>query len=157
MKSSSELIWVQPTRFGSVFQEGRPLLIPNSEGEYLTPSVVGILEGRVIVGAAARELQVTRPDDTIACFKRWMGTAKKINLGDRTFSPTELSSLVLTSLKNDAEAFLNQTIESAVITVPAYFNENQRKATKNAGELGGPQCPADHQRANCGCFDLRVP
>lgn len=122
----------------SVFQNGQPELIPNSDGAFLTPSVVGVLEdGQIIVGAAARELQVTHPDRTIACFKRWMGTDRNTKLGKQSLSPTELSSLVLTSLKKDAAAFLGHPIDSAVITVPAYFNENQRKATKQAGELAG--------------------
>jgi molecular chaperone HscC len=122
----------------SVFLDGKPQLIPNAYGGFLTPSVVGLLnDGQVVVGSAARELQVTRPLQAAATFKRWMGTDRKVKLGDRDFSPIELSSLILRSLKDDAGKFLKQDVTSAVITVPAYFNENQRKATKQAGEMAG--------------------
>lgn len=122
----------------SVFQNGKPVLIPNAHGSFLTPSVVGVLEdGQVVVGAAARELRVTHPDRTASCFKRWMGTDKKVKISKRYFTPAELSSLVLRSLRGDAENFLGQPVESVVITVPAYFNDNQRQATKHAGEMVG--------------------
>ncbi|MBL8889480.1 MAG: Hsp70 family protein [Planctomycetaceae bacterium] len=122
----------------SVFQDGKPVLIPNPHGSMLTPSVVAILDdGRVVVGQAARELQVTRPEAAVACFKRWMGTDHKVSLQGKSFTPVELSSFVLKALKEDAEAFLKKPIEAAVITVPAYFNDHQRKATKQAGEMAG--------------------
>ncbi len=122
----------------AVFRDGRPELIPNAHGEFLTPSIVGVLpDGRIVVGAAARELRVTQPDRTASCFKRHMGTDRKLELGDKRFSAPELSSLVLMSLRADAEAYLGETIADAVITVPAYFNDHQRKATKLAGELAG--------------------
>ena len=122
----------------SVFQDGQPRLIPNSLGEVLTPSVVGILhDGRVVVGSAAKELRVTQPDRCISCFKRLMGSDHKVPLAGHTFTPPELSSLVLRSLREDAAHFLNAEITDAVITVPAYFNDNQRQATKHAGKLAG--------------------
>ncbi len=122
----------------SVFQDGRPLLIPNPHGSVLTPSVVAILDdGRLIVGEAAKELRVTRPEASASCFKRWMGTDHKVLLSGKSFTPVELSSFVLKALREDAEAFLKKTVESAVITVPAYFNDHQRKATKQAGEMAG--------------------
>src|SRR5262249_38778739 len=115
-----------------------PRLIPNALGATLTPSVVGLDEGgEVIVGAAARELQVVRPERCAALFKRHMGSDWTADLGGRTFSPEELSSLVLASLKADAEAFFKQPVKRAVITVPAYFNDRQRKATIAAGRIAG--------------------
>ena len=122
----------------SVFQRGQPRLIPNAHGSVITPSVVGVLEsGDVVVGAAAKELRITRPDRCASCFKRWMGTGRHINMGGQEFNSTELSSLVLRSLREDAEKFLGTEVRDAVITVPAYFNDNQRKATKLAGEMAG--------------------
>ena len=122
----------------AVFRNGKPQLLKNVHGEYLTPSVVGLMDdGQVIVGAPARELRVTHPQKCCSCFKRWMGTHQEVVLNNRKFTPIELSSLVLKSLKQDAEAQLNETIQYAVITVPAYFNDNQRKATKQAGEMAG--------------------
>jgi len=122
----------------AAFQDGRPRLVPNVHGEILTPSVVGVLEdGRVVVGAGAKELRVTQPQRCAWCFKRWMGTDRSAALGGRSFTAPELSSLVLRSLKDDAEAYLGESVTEAVITVPAYFNDQQRKATKLAGELAG--------------------
>src|SRR5580704_2280365 len=123
----------------SVWLDGRPQLVPNSLGSFLTPSAVSVDEdGQVLVGMAARERQVTHPKVTATTFKRWMGTQRVASLGlNRTFRPEELSALVLRSLKADAEAFLKETVTEAVITVPAYFNDHQRKATRHAGELAG--------------------
>ncbi len=122
----------------AVFADGQPRLIPNVHGSFLTPSIVGVLEdGQVLVGDAARELRVTRPERCAATFKRLMGTEEKLALSSQQFTAPELSSLVLKSLKQDAEAFLKEAVTEAVITVPAYFNDNQRKATKLAGELAG--------------------
>ncbi len=115
-----------------------PRLIPNALGGTLTPSVVGIDEsGKLLVGAAAKELQVVEPQRCAALFKRHMGSDWTIKLGGRTFNPEELSSLILRSLKADAEAFFKQTVTKAVITVPAYFNDRQRKATIAAGKIAG--------------------
>src|SRR5262245_5412533 len=115
-----------------------PRLIPNALGAALTPSVVGLDEGgQVLVGAAARELQVDHPERCAALFKRHVGSDWKADLGGRKFSPEELSSLVLASLKADAEAFFKQPVKRAVVTVPAYFNDRQRKATIAAGRIAG--------------------
>ena len=113
-------------------------LIPNALGDVLTPSVVGIEpDGKVLVGRAAKELQVTQPDRCVGIFKRYMGTEWTTTLDGRVFTPEKLSSLVLQSLKRDAEVFFGETVDQAVITVPAYFNEHQRKSTIRAGEIAG--------------------
>lgn len=113
-------------------------VIPNRLGDTLTPSVVSVDDdGIVYVGKTAKERKLLYPDQTADVFKRSMGTTKEYKLGKRTFSAEELSSLVLKSLKEDAEVFLGTEIEEAVISVPAYFNDAQRKATKKAGELAG--------------------
>lgn len=115
-----------------------PQLIPNSLGEVLTPSVVGIdAEGKLLVGRAAKELQVVQPDCCASLFKRHMGSDWTVKLGGKKFTPEQLSSLVLKSLRDDAVAFFDKPIERAVITVPAYFNEHQRKATLDAGRMAG--------------------
>ncbi len=115
-----------------------PTLIPNAIGDFLTPSAVGIDHGgQVIVGSAAKELQVTHPERCASVFKRLMGTDATVSMAQRSFRPEELSSLVLRSLRSDAEAFLKQSIAEAIVTVPAYFNDQQRKATIRAGELAG--------------------
>lgn len=122
----------------SYWTEDGPVIIPNSLGEHLTPSVVSIDEnGGVLVGKIARERQVTHPGLSASLFKRTMGTKKIYKLGDREFLSEELSALVLKSLKEDAEHFLGIPITEAVISVPAYFSDAQRKATKRAGELAG--------------------
>jgi molecular chaperone HscC len=123
-----------------VWRDGRAELIPNSLGQTLTPSAVSIdadADGAVLVGLAARERQATHPRHTATAFKRYMGSARKTLLGDREFLPEELSALVLQRLKADAEAYLGEPVTEAVITVPAYFNDKQRKATRRAGELAG--------------------
>ena len=113
-------------------------VIPNRLGDTLTPSVVSVDDdGIVYVGKTAKERKLLYPDQTADVFKRSMGTNKEYKLGKRTFSAEELSSLVLKSLKEDAEVYLGTEIEEAVISVPAYFNDAQRKATKKAGELAG--------------------
>src|SRR5271170_4206115 len=123
----------------AVWLDGRSQLIPNTLGSYLTPSAVSVdPDGHVLVGMAARERQVTHPKSTATAFKRWMGTERMTSLGaNHSYRPEELSAIVLRNLKADAEAFLNQTVSEAVITVPAYFNDHQRKATRRAGELAG--------------------
>lgn len=113
-------------------------IIPNSLGDNLTPSVVSILEsGEVVVGKAAKELSVNNPKHSAKEFKRFMGTNKKYYLGDKEFSAIDLSALVLKSLVIDAENYLNEPVEQAVISVPAYFNEQQRKATIQAALIAG--------------------
>lgn len=113
-------------------------LIPNVLGEFLTPSVVSVDEtGEVLVGRIAKERLITHPQLTAATFKRFIGTEKKYELGTYTFSSEELSSFVIKSLKQDAEVYLNEEVTGAVISVPAYFNDTQRKSTKRAAEIAG--------------------
>ena len=122
----------------AVWRDGKATIIPNALGEHLTPSCVSIDDdGTVLVGRAARERLQTHPQLTAAVFKRYMGSEKKITLGKQQFRPEELSSMVLRALKEDAEAFLGQPVEEAIITVPAYFSDAQRKATRAAGQLVG--------------------
>ena len=120
------------------FDGDQAKVIPNRLGDNLTPSVVSVDdEGIVYVGKTAKERKLLYPDQTADVFKRNMGSSKVFTLGNRKFSAEELSSLVLKSLKEDAESFLGCELEEAVISVPAYFNDAQRKATKKAGELAG--------------------
>ena len=122
----------------AVWVDGKPVLVPNSLGQSLTPSVVGLDDnGEVLVGAAARDRLLTHPLQTASVFKRYMGTDRAIPLGKRNFRAEELSSLILRSLKADAEAFLGEPVTEAVITVPAYFSDAQRKATRIAGQFAG--------------------
>lgn len=122
----------------SVFRGGRTELIPNSFGEYLTPSVVGFGEdGEVFVGKIAKEMLVTRPKRTFAEFKRNMGTNFTYQVDKRAYRPEELSAFVLRRLKQDAEKYLGEAVTEAVISVPAYFNDDKRCATKQAGKLAG--------------------
>lgn len=115
-----------------------PQLIPNSLNELLTPSAVGIdHDGKLLIGKPAKELQVVAPDRCATVFKRMMGTDRTVSVADKMFRAEELSSLVLKSLKADAEKFLAQDVDEAVITVPAYFSDLQRKATIHAGQLAG--------------------
>lgn len=122
----------------AVWEDGHSQLIPNSFGEYLTSSVVSIDEdGTVYVGKIAKERLISHPHRTASVFKRFMGTTKIYELGNRKYRPEELSALVIQSLKKDAENYLGETVEEAVISVPAYFNDMSRKATKDAGKLAG--------------------
>ncbi|MEY4375625.1 MAG: hypothetical protein RJB26_175, partial [Pseudomonadota bacterium] len=122
----------------AVFENGVPRLLPNALGQRLTPSAVSLADnGQLLVGLAARERQATHPHLTASAFKRYMGSQHVTRLGNREFLPEELSALVLKQLKADAEAALGTPITGAVITVPAYFNDRQRKATRRAGELAG--------------------
>ena len=122
----------------AVWQNGKSVLIPNELGEVLTPSAVSIGEdGLILVGKAARERAVSHPERTATAFKRDMGTGKRYDLGGREFTTEELSALVLRKLREDAEAFLGEAVEEAVVSVPAYFDDRQRSATKRAGALAG--------------------
>lgn len=122
----------------AVWKDGKSQLVPNGLGDMLTPSCVSIDEdGSVLVGKAAKERLQTHPERTAAVFKRYMGSDKKVRLGQKDFRAEELSALVLKSLKADAEAFLGEAVTEAVITVPAYFSDAQRKATRTAGLLAG--------------------
>ena len=120
------------------YTEEGPKIIPNRLGKHLTPSVVSVDENDEIwVGETAMERSLLYPDTVAQVFKRSMGTGKKYRLGSRTFTPEELSSFVLRALKQDAEEYLKEPVEEAVISVPAYFDDKRRKATKRAGELAG--------------------
>jgi len=122
----------------AIWRDGESVLVPNAIGDLLTPSAVSVDEtGAVIVGMAARERQSTHPRDTVTAFKRYMGTQQTVTLGKRKFDSEELSALVLRQLKADAETFTGEKVTGAVVTVPAYFNDRQRKATRRAGELAG--------------------
>ena len=120
------------------FAEEGPRIIPNRLGKNLTPSVVSVdEEGNIYVGETARERMSLYPDSVVSAFKRSMGTERQYNLSGHMYRPEELSSFVLRSLKEDAEAFLGEEVTEAVISVPAYFDDKRRKATKRAGELAG--------------------
>ncbi|HKR24810.1 MAG TPA: molecular chaperone HscC [Allosphingosinicella sp.] len=122
----------------AIWKDGAPMLVPNALGDLLTPSAVAIGdEGQILTGLAARERMVTHPHLARTLFKRMMGTRASAKLGRHEFTPEELSAIVLRSLKQDAEVFTGEEIGRAVITVPAYFNDKQRKATQRAGELAG--------------------
>ncbi|MBP5968620.1 MULTISPECIES: molecular chaperone HscC [Pseudomonas] len=122
----------------AVWQDGQARLIPNALGDVLTPSVISLDEDdTILVGKAARARLTSHPERSAAAFKRFMGSDKQIELGSRQFSPEELSALVLGSLKQDAEAFLGHPVSEAVISVPAYFSDEQRKRTLFAAELAG--------------------
>jgi molecular chaperone HscC len=122
----------------AVLRDGLPVPLPNALGEALTPSAVSVTEdGRILVGAPARARATTHPERTALAFKRDMGTNRVYDLGGHRFTPPELSALVLKSLKADAEAALGLSIEEAVVTVPAYFDEAQRQATRAAAEIAG--------------------
>jgi molecular chaperone HscC len=122
----------------ALWRDGAAKIIPNARGENLTPSCVSIDDaGRILVGRAARDRLLTHPHRSAAHFKRFMGTDRRLTLDTRSFRPEELSALVLRSLKTDAETYLGESIDEAIITVPAYFSDTQRRATRIAGELAG--------------------
>lgn len=121
----------------SVVEAGQPKILINSEGSRTTPSVVGLSNGEIIVGALAKRQAVVNPDNTIYSIKRKMGSGDKVKIGGKDNSPEQVSAYILQKLKKDAEEQLGQKITKAVITVPAYFSDSQRKATKAAGEIAG--------------------
>ncbi len=122
----------------SVIEGGEPTVIANAEGSRLTPSVVGFNKsGERLVGANAKRQAIIHPDRTIISIKRKVGTSEKVTIDSKSYSPEEISAMILQKLKADAEAYLGQPVTEAVITVPAYFNDAQRTATKNAGEIAG--------------------
>ncbi|MDP2795995.1 MAG: molecular chaperone DnaK [Methanoregula sp.] len=122
----------------SIMEAGKPIVIPNSEGGRTTASVVAFTkEGERLVGSLAKRQAVTNPQRTIQSIKRKMGTTEKIKIDDKNYTPQEISSMILQKLKIDAEAYLGEKITKAVVTVPAYFNDAQRQATKDAGKIAG--------------------
>src|SRR5262245_43360844 len=122
----------------AVMEGGEPTVIPNAEGSRLTPSVVGFTKsGERLVGSSAKRQAVVNPDRTIISIKREMGNSNKHKIDDKSYTPEEISAMILQKLKADAEAYLGDKVTGAVITVPAYFNDAQRTATKNAGEIAG--------------------
>ena len=122
----------------AVIEGGEPVVITNAEGARTTPSVVAFTkDGERMVGAVAKRQAITNPDKTIASIKRHMGTDYKVNIDGKAFTPQEISSIILQKLKSDAEAYLGEPVKEAVITVPAYFTDSQRQATKDAGRIAG--------------------
>ncbi len=122
----------------AVLEGGEPTVIANAEGARTTPSVVAFAKnGEVLVGEVAKRQAVTNVDRTIRSVKRHMGTDWKVAIDDKSFTPQQISAFVLQKLKRDAEAYLGETVTDAVITVPAYFSDAQRQATKEAGEIAG--------------------
>ena len=143
------------------YTEEGPKIIPNRLGKPMTPSVVSIdEEGQIYVGESAMERMLLYPGSGAALFKRSMGSQKKFSLGNRTFTAEELSSFVLRVLKEDAEEYLGEPVTEAVISVPAYFNDARRRATKRAGELAGLKVeriisePTAAAIASCGLIEL---
>ena len=122
----------------AVFEGGEPTVIPNPEGARTTPSVVAFSKtGERMVGQVAKRQAITNPDKTVMSIKRHMGTDHKVTIDDKKFTPQEISAMILQKLKADAEAYLGTTVTEAVITVPAYFSDAQRQATKDAGKIAG--------------------
>ena len=122
----------------SVMEGGEPIVIANAEGARTTPSVVAFAKnGERLVGQVAKRQAVTNPDRTIISIKRDMGTDRKIKIDDKSYTPPEISAMILQKLKADAESYLGETVTKAVITVPAYFSDAQRQATKDAGRIAG--------------------
>ncbi|BES64858.1 molecular chaperone DnaK [Gottschalkiaceae bacterium SANA] len=122
----------------SVMEGGSPVVIPNAEGNRTTPSIVAFAkDGERLVGETAKNQAITNPDRTIASIKREMGSDFHVKIDDKNYSPQEISAMVLMKMKKDAEAYLGETVTEAVITVPAYFTDSQRQATKDAGRIAG--------------------
>ena len=122
----------------SVMEGGEAVVIANAEGSRTTPSVVAFAkDGERLVGQVAKRQAVANPDNTIISIKRDMGTDRKVKIGDKSYTPQEISAMILTKLKNDAESYLGEKVTEAVITVPAYFSDSQRQATKDAGKIAG--------------------
>src|SRR5690554_3656703 len=121
----------------AVLEGGDPVIIPNSEGGRTTPSIVSFKDGEVLVGDVAKRQAITNPDHTVRSVKRHMGTDWTVNVDGKDYIAQEISARILMKLKRDAEAYLGDTVTDAVITVPAYFNDAQRQATKEAGQIAG--------------------
>ena len=163
----------------AVLEGGEPTVIENAEGGRTTPSVVAFTQsGERLVGTVAKRQAVTNPTNTVFSIKRFMGRKEaevreeesivpykvvagpggdaRVEAGGKQHSPPEISAMILQKLKADAEAYLGETVDGAVITVPAYFNDDQRQATKDAGRIAGPRRQAHHQRADRGVAGLRA-
>ena len=124
----------------SVMEGGEPVIIPNAEGQRTTPSVVAFTkEGERLVGQVAKNQAQRNPDRTITSIKREMGSNNKHVIDGKAYTPPEVSAMILQKLKADAEAYLGETVTQAVVTVPAYFSDSQRQATKDAGRIAGLQ------------------
>ncbi len=122
----------------AVYEGGEPIVIPNPEGARTTPSVVAVTKtGERVVGQVAKRQSITNPDKTVASIKRHMGTDYKVSIDGKSYTPQEISAMILQKLKADAEAYLGMKVNKAVITVPAYFSDAQRQATKDAGKIAG--------------------
>ncbi len=121
----------------AVLEGGEPKVIVNPEGDRTTPSVVAFKKGEELVGVTAKRQAVTNPENTISSIKRLMGTSEKVEADGKKYTPEEISAKILMKLKKDAESYLGEPVTKAVITVPAYFNDAQRQATKNAGKIAG--------------------
>ncbi|HLV89965.1 MAG TPA: molecular chaperone DnaK, partial [Acidimicrobiia bacterium] len=121
----------------AILEGGDPVVIPNSEGGRTTPSIVSFKDGEVLVGEVAKRQAITNPDHTVRSVKRHMGTDWTVNVDGKDYTAQEISARILMKLKRDAEAYLGDTVTDAVITVPAYFNDAQRQATKEAGQIAG--------------------
>jgi len=122
----------------AVMEGSETVVIPNPEGNRTTPSVVAFAkDGERLIGQVAKRQAVTNPDKTIQSIKREMGSDYKVNIDDKSYTPQQISAMILSKLKSDAEAYLGQTVTQAVITVPAYFTDAQRQATKDAGKIAG--------------------
>ena len=163
----------------AVLEGGEPTVIENAEGGRTTPSVVAFTQsGERLVGTVAKRQAVTNPTNTVFSIKRFMGRKEaevreeesivpytvvsgsggdaRVEAGGKQYSPPEISAMILQKLKADAEAYLGESVDAAVITVPAYFNDDQRQATKDAGPDRGPRRQAHHQRAHRGLAGLRA-
>ena len=133
----------------AVMEGGEPTVIANAEGARTTPSVVAFSKnGERLVGQVAKRQAVTNPDRTIISIKRQLGTDYKVDIDGKSYTPPEISAMILQKLKADAESYLGEKVDKAVITVPAYFSDSQRQATKDAGRIAGPRGRAHHQRAD---------
>src|SRR3989338_261650 len=121
----------------AVMEGGKPVIISNAEGTRTTPSVVHVKDDEIIVGQIARNQAIVDPTRTVRSIKRKMGTTERVEIDGKEYTPEQISAMILQKLKKDAEAYLGQPVKNAVITVPAYFNDAQRQATKNAGEIAG--------------------
>ena len=122
----------------AVYEGGEPIVIPNPEGSRTTPSVVGFSKaGERMIGQVAKRQAITNPDRTVMSVKRHMGSDFRVAIDDKKYTPQEISAMILQKLKADAEAYLGETVTEAVITVPAYFSDAQRQATKDAGRIAG--------------------